>query len=1196
MKKMQHKPSPLALACALALAGLSAPLAAQTPATEIVAGSQGEAAPRVQGSDPAALQDARRVEVDAQVPGEATPPSFVELPGGGLLWATEDPAVAQPSLSVNSPGLVAFDGQRIAEPARFHFYSNYPDFAERYELRVFRSSDIDQVSPLATLAVEPALTGEIVWEGALPAGHRLRAGDSLLFVLRAYDGEGRFDETQPQQLQLAAPGDVERYRRNAQFAASSGSQGVVDGAQSFEQRAATTVYGQNNLRIQNILLRGSRVRIFGQDIPEGGVTINGQSVPVDLERKFVAEFLMPVGEHRFMIQAGQGAQAATRELAVSVDGRYFFMVGLADLTISENDLSGNLVPAGPDDGFDEDLLVEGRLAFYLKGKVQGRYLVTAQMDTQERELGDLFDDFLDKDPRDIFRRLDPDRYYPVYGDDSTTTRDIDSQGRLYVRVDWDKSQALWGNYQTGLDDTEFAPYVRSLYGASLRWRSTRTTALGEPVGFVNGFLSQAQTALGHSEFLGTGGSLYYLRHTDILPGSEQVALEIRDPATGRVERRIPLASGLDYEADWFQGRLTLTRPLAQISQEYAPSITRDSALYGYENRLLVDYEYRPSGFDADHMTAGFRGRGWLGEHVAIGATHVDENRAGDDYTLSGLDLTLQAGRGTYLRLEAARTEATQAPVFYSENGGLSFVQTNPVLGAREGDARAVDARVNFQELGWTRDEWTMGAWWRHNDAGYSVARRDLGLETEERGLELAGRSGEHFGLSARYSDYQRGLDRFTQAQLLLDYWIDPDRQWTGELRHVDEESAFTDGSGLLAALRYRQRVNAHWEWYGIGQATLERDGAYQDNDRLTLGARYLFGNRSALSAEASTGDRGDAFALQADIAVNDNYTLYARLAESTETTDFAFGPSVYDGLTLGQRWRASNRVNVFSESQWVRDGADSGLVHTFGMDFFPAQGWNLGFSAQSGELENGLGTVDRQALSVFGGFRNNRVDWYSKVEYREDDGVEQREQFVSTNRLAWRVNDDWRLAFRFNHADTNDQLDPNGDARFTEANAGFAYRPHESTRWALLGRYTYLYDLRSAGQTDSGLQQRSHIFALEGVYQLDDRWELGGKLSWRGGEVRDAIAAGPWVESSVGFGAAQLRYRWASDWDGLLEYRRLHERESDTTRQGWLIGVDRRISEHFRIGAGYNFTDFSDNLANLDYTYEGWFLNFVGVY
>ena len=101
----------------------------------------------------------------------------------------------------------------------------------------------------------------------------------------------------------------------------------------------------------------------------------------------------------------------------------------------------------------------------------------------------------------------------------------------------------------------------------MNWRSRPATALGEPRSLLKAFASEAQTALGHSEFLGTGGSLYYLRHTDVLRGSEQVVLEVRDPTTGRTEARVNLRQGVAYEIDALQGRLLLTRPLAQLTRE-----------------------------------------------------------------------------------------------------------------------------------------------------------------------------------------------------------------------------------------------------------------------------------------------------------------------------------------------------------------------------------------------------------------------------------------------------------------------------------------------------------------------------------------------------------------------------------------------------------------------------------------------------
>ena len=70
---------------------------------------------------------------------------------------------------------------------------------------------------------------------------------------------------------------------------------------------------------------------------------------------------------------------------------------------------------------------------------------------------------------------------------------------------------------------------------------------------MRAFASEAQTAPGHSQFIGTGGSLYYLRHTDILPGSDIVVLEVRDLTTGRAENRITLQRGTDYDIDELQG-------------------------------------------------------------------------------------------------------------------------------------------------------------------------------------------------------------------------------------------------------------------------------------------------------------------------------------------------------------------------------------------------------------------------------------------------------------------------------------------------------------------------------------------------------------------------------------------------------------------------------------------------------------------
>ena len=76
----------------------------------------------------------------------------------------------------------------------------------------------------------------------------------------------------------------------------------------------------------------------------------------------------------------------------------------------------------------------------------------------------------------------------------------------------------------------------------------------------------------------------------------------------------------------------------------------------------------------------------------------------------------------------------------------------------------------------------------------------------------------------------------------------------------------------------------------------------------------------------------------------------------------------------------------------------------------------------------------------------------------------------------------------------------------------------------------------------------------------------------------------------------QTRYQLMHEWDALAEYRWLQVKENGSNRHGWLVGVDREIGDNFRVGLGYNFTSFSDNLAVLDYNHRGWFLNLTGTY
>jgi hypothetical protein len=121
------------------------------------------------------------------------------------------------------------------------------------------------------------------------------------------------------------------------------------------------------------------------------------------------------------------------------------------------------------------------------------------------------------------------------------------------------------------------------------------------------------------------------------------------------------------------------------------------------------------------------------------------------------------------------------------------------------------------------------------------------------------------------------------------------------------------------------------------------------------------------------------------------------------------------------------------------------------------------------------------------------------------------------------------------------------------------------------------------------------VLSLEGVYRHDRNWEFAAKLARREGEARFGRGTGAWFDSATTFAATQVRYELRQQWHALAEYRWL-DVDDGGTRQGMLAGVDRDVTDNFRIGAGYNFTEFSDDLTEFDYDHKGWYINLVGTY
>src|SRR5436309_1672657 len=317
-------------------------------------------------------------------------------------------------------------------PVHFRMYSNYSSFIKRAEIRIFDQQQSLQAVPLKTIAVNDAGLAE--WRPEkefLPSPTR-----ELKYLLRAYDSKGNFDETDARPLRV--------YRElSAKDAVRSGGPSAHD---------LLAAYGDNDLARQQIPLGSGTVKVQGGGIPAGHtVWVAGRQIPVDPQGNFVAEEILPTGTHTVEVavldDAGNGS-LYLRDLEFKRTD--LFYVGVADFTWSDHHANGPVQQLEGDNAPQPfDSTVDGRLAFFVNGKLNENWRLTASADTREGPVEDLFSNFLDKSPDAVFRRFDPDHHSPTFGDDGVVEEMAPTLGKFYVKASRGENYGMWGNFQGG---------------------------------------------------------------------------------------------------------------------------------------------------------------------------------------------------------------------------------------------------------------------------------------------------------------------------------------------------------------------------------------------------------------------------------------------------------------------------------------------------------------------------------------------------------------------------------------------------------------------------------------------------------------------------------------------------------------------------------------------------------------------------
>jgi len=433
---------------------------------------------------------------------------------------------------------------------------------------------------------------------------------------------------------------------------------------------------------------GGRIRLPGSRTDElGPGALDADKVTPGVQLQVVdgvAEFdlVAPHEPQDVLLRITAGAETAQGSIGFVPEMREMIATGLIEGVVNfRRHGNGSLVsPVEHNDAFDRDIRrwerqfnngkanAAARTAFFVKGRIKGDALLTAAYDS-------------DKDTRGrLLRDIQPEEFYPVYGDASLRGFDARSAERLYVRIDNKRSYLLYGDFQTGdglatatgiggsgpIPQRSLGTYNRTATGLGWHFESERVRS--------NVFAIEDSLRQVIEEFRSQGSGPYALRNNAVLEGSERVEVISRDRnQPTRIVSVRPLARLVDYSFEPFSGRILLN--------QFLPAF--DSDLNPVSLRITYELDQDTEKF----WVVGADAQVKLTDRLEVGAAAVDDRNPYAEFRMGSANASYRFGDNTLLVAEFART---QSEVNTNSINQITSQGLKDVTGEVEGDAWRVE--------------------------------------------------------------------------------------------------------------------------------------------------------------------------------------------------------------------------------------------------------------------------------------------------------------------------------------------------------------------------------------------------------------------------------------------------------------------------------------------------------------------------
>ncbi|MBC7608172.1 MAG: porin family protein [Polaromonas sp.] len=907
------------------------------------------------------------------------------------------------------------------------------------------------------------------------------------------------------------------------------------------------------------------------------------------------------------------------------DLRDFIAVGLIEGRLRSDKFDPRkIVPVHENDGFDNELKgftkdfnggkssFGARAAVYLKGKVKGDYLLTLAYDSDKNTRSNLFAD------------VDPNAFYPVYGDSSVRGVDAQSTGKLYVRIDNKFSYLLLGDYTTADSNPArtLSQYSRSLPGVRGHYEEGRVTA--------NAFVAQQSFRQVTDEFPARGVSgPYSVSNPNGISGSEKIEILTRDRyRPTNIIKVTPVSRNLDYEFEPFSGQILFRSPIPSFDDQLNPVSIR------------VVYEVEQGG--DKYFVYGGDVRLKITEGLSVGiAAARDENPAAI-YEVTGANLTLKLSKNTELIAEVARTSSVvnNAASGFNTNVSSAFAGKS---GELQGNAARVEIRHADDDLRYKAYSLRSSDDFNNASSGVTGGKTELGASGSYRANEKLSFTGELLSSKNRLIGSEN-----EQGAIGVDLKVSDRLTIGGGVRRVQQNSislaqttAANCTNNLAGTSTTPGAIAGYNTGYGISPvgnqsidpatglpvlcdlsvnanpgvpSSLERTSlfvraSYKATDSVTLdgelqnvtgtdptslyrlGARWAVTSKLNVSAETQREFNSSGtglYRLGADWSVADKTRLYTRYERATQYSGaygLGVGP-VSDAFTLGIDTQYMEDGSLYSEYR-LRDSASGKEVQrALGL----RNGWRVAEGLRLTTSVERLASTGGDATSIGTGLEYTASQiWKAsgRVEWREDNN---NTNWLFTAGVARKLDRDWTLLAREYASLIKPRTALGTDKVQSRFQVGFAYRPVDNNKFDALGLYERKNnrDLTPGAEIDSN----TDIISFRGNYHPSRVWWLSGRYAYKNvselllGTVNDSYRA----QLLGGRVTYDVTNRWSLG--GIVS---VLQGSGGDRQYAYGLEVGYILMDNLYATLGYNWRGFSSSgtasgLTGNDYTNQGWVL------